>query len=283
MNIIFCGTPKAVIPIVENLRQQADFNLSAIITQPDKPAGRGLKITAPPVAVYAGQHDILLIQPKKITEIADKIAALKPDYIVVAAYAQLIPKKILDIPKYGCINIHGSLLPRWRGASCVQAAILANDKQTGPTIMRMVQKLDAGPVIWQSAFDIMQTDNSAQILNKIAKIAAQALPNVLRRHALNELPEHGQNEQLATYAPLLQKNDGRIDWTKSAHEIDRLARAMHPWPSAWSELNINGKTKQIILRPPIKVIKNDSGHACGTIYKIENSYAVICADGVIML
>ena len=283
MNIIFCGTPKVVIPIIENLRQQADFNLSAIITQPDKPAGRGLKITPPPVALYAKQHNIPLMQPEKITEITNKIAALNPDYVVVAAYAQLIPQIILNIPKYGCINIHGSLLPRWRGASCVQAAILADDKQTGPTIMQMARKLDAGPIIWQSAFDITPTADSVQLLDKIAKTAAQALPNILRHYASGELPKHKQDEQLATYAPLLQKNDGRIDWTKSTREIDRLARAMHPWPSAWDELNINGKTKRIILRPPLKIIKNNSGHAHGTVYKIGDSYAVACANGSIML
>lgn len=280
MKIIFAGTPRPVVKILESLCQ--NFQIQAVVTQEDKPVGRGLKLTPTPVKEFALQHDLPVFQPDKIKNITQEIKVLNPDFIVVAAYGQIIPQEILDIPKYGCINIHGSLLPRWRGASCVQAAILAGDKQAGPTIMKMVKQLDAGDILYQEAFDIDPKANSVQVLEKITTISAEILPEILKKYANKEIKPIPQDESKVTYAGLIKKEDGKIDWKQKAENIERLIRAMNPWPAAWSIMNFEGKERRIIFWQ-VQAVNDKIDYEPGVFFAKNKKLAVACQDGYLVI
>jgi methionyl-tRNA formyltransferase len=225
MRIIFMGSAELACPCLEAIAP----SVVAVVTQPDKPKGRDLKLAPPPVKVTAARLGLPVTQPVRIREAVADIAALKPDLIVVVAYGQLLPPAVLGLPARGCLNVHTSLLPRWRGASPIQRAILAGDAETGVTTMFLNERLDAGDIILQRAEPIRPDDTAGKLHDRLAVVGAALLVETL---ALPVWPRRVQDEALVTLAPKLTKEDGRVDWTKPATEIERMVRAFDPWPGA---------------------------------------------------
>jgi methionyl-tRNA formyltransferase len=234
--IIFIGTSQFAVPALENLIKN-DYNIISVITAPDKPVGRKQTITPLPVKQTALKYKLPILQPEKISEISSKIATLAPDLIIVAAYGQLISKSILDIPRLGCLNLHPSLLPKYRGPSPIQTAILNGDKTTGVTIILMDEKIDHGPIISQKEITIASDENYQTLEKKLAETAADFLIEILPRYIQGEIKPQTQDESKASYTKTLTRQDGQIDWSKSAQEIERMVRAFYPWPGAWTYFN----------------------------------------------
>ena len=209
-----------------------DHDIALVVTQPDRPARRGMKLTAPPVKVAAEQLGLPVFQPEKIRDPAsvERLGSLVPDFLVVVAYGQIVPRSVLDIPKLGAINVHASLLPRWRGAAPVARAILAGDGQTGVSIMKMDEQLDHGPVLAMRATPIEEGEDAAQLTRRLAGIGAELLIETLEN--FDGLRAVGQDHTLATVAPKLSKSDGELDWSMDVGEIDRRVRGLQPWPGA---------------------------------------------------
>jgi methionyl-tRNA formyltransferase len=233
MKIIFAGTPDFAVPALEVLIH-SPHEIIAVYTQPDRPSGRGQKLTPSPVKSLALQHNLSIYQPTSLKdrEAQQILINQKPDLIVVVAYGLILPKIILDAPKYGCINIHGSLLPRWRGAAPLHRAILAGDKETGITIMQMEAGLDTGPMLYKSLCPITTQDNLKTLHDKLSKIGAECLIKVLDN--IENIQPDVQDNSLSTYASKISKEEANLDWTKSAEELDRAVRAYYP---AYSYLN----------------------------------------------
>jgi len=235
MKIIFAGTPAFAATALAALID-AKQDIVAVYTQPDRPAGRGLKLTQSPVKQLASQHHLPVFQPASLKGEAEQ-AQLKSwhaDVLIVAAYGLLLPQAVLDIPKQGCINIHPSLLPRWRGAAPIQRTIYFGDEITGVSIMRMDAGLDTGPVLWQETCSLAENETSDTLHNKLAEMGAAALLKTLHCLAENKLTETVQDDKQATYANKMTKEEALIDWTRSAHDIDCMIRAFNPWPMAYT-------------------------------------------------
>lgn len=236
--IIFMGTPDFSVPALQRLIDGPD-QVVAVVTQPDRPKGRGKKLTPPPVKVLAQSASIPVLQPTKIktAEFADELRAFNPDLIIVAAYGRILPASILDLPPLGCINIHGSLLPRHRGAAPIQWAILAGDKEAGVTIMQMDVGMDTGAMLLPASVPIEKDETAGSLFTKLSNLGGTTLLTALDLLRQDKLPPIEQDHSLATKAPPLKKEDGSIDWSKSAGEIHCHIRGMDPWPTAYSFLN----------------------------------------------
>jgi methionyl-tRNA formyltransferase len=232
-NIIFAGTPDFAVPSLRRLAESG-HQIAGVLTQPDRPAGRGRKLQSSPVKTFATNHGLSVIQPESLrtVEIQNQIAALKPDLIVVVAYGLLLPEALLRIPRCGCINVHASLLPRWRGASPIQSAILAGDPVTGVSIMRMEQGLDTGPVFAETEIRIRNDECAAELHDRLADAGAQLLRTSLDGILDGSSVAQPQENADATYAGRISKADAPIDWSRSAVEIDRQIRAYNAWPVA---------------------------------------------------
>jgi methionyl-tRNA formyltransferase len=284
LKIIFAGTPDFAVPTLAALLKDADFEIAAVITQEDKPVGRKQIMTPPPVKVLALQNNIPVWQPKKLKDIAENISAFKPDFIIVIAYGKLLSESVLTIPKYGCVNIHASLLPRWRGAAVIQAPILAGDTETGVTIMKMDKGLDTGPIIAQMRINLLKSETAETLHDELAKLGAQMLPETLKAYAAGQMELRSQNDELATFAPELKKEDGKIDWTKPAVEIERKVRAFTPWPGTYGQLQITNDKLQIV-----KIIEVENGileinkFKIGEIFLHDKNLAVQCGDGALVI
>ena len=236
MRIVFIGTGEIGVATLRAL-QKSEHELVGVVTQPDKPVGREQKITPPPIkAALTGTHTPIL-QPAKIKnpEAIEQIRALAPDVIVVMAYGQILPRAVLEIPRVACLNLHASLLPRWRGAAPIQAAIAAGDGETGITVMYMDEGLDTGDILLQRRIDIAATETGDSLHNQLAEIAPNALLEALRLLANKNAPRITQDKTLATYAPKLDREAGRIDWNETAEQIERKIRAHNPWPGAFTQ------------------------------------------------
>lgn len=239
LNIVFAGTPEfAAIHLTELIQYTLIndlFYISAVYTQPDKPAGRGKKLTSSPVKEVALNADITLYQPKSLrSQLAqDDLRALKPDILIVVAYGLILPQAILDIPTYGCINVHGSLLPRWRGAAPIQRACWAGDTETGITIMQMDAGLDSGAILLKKSCPILPTDTSATLYHKLATIAPSALIDVIKQLQNGMLTPEAQDESKVTLAHKLSKEEAKLNWTLSADQLERCVRAFNPWPVSY--------------------------------------------------
>jgi methionyl-tRNA formyltransferase len=236
-NLIFIGSSDFGLPSLNALAQDKNFNVISVITQPDKKSGRGQMMSFNPIKKTAVNLDIPVLQPVKISKIETEIKKLNPDIIIVIAYAQLIPLKILNIPKYGCLNVHGSLLPKYRGASCIQEAILKGDKESGITFMLMDEGLDTGPIIKSIATPINNSDTTGIIFDKLALLSAEKLAQILKDYISKKNISTAQDNNKSSYVKTLSKKDGQINWKKPALEIERFIRAMTPWPSAFSYLD----------------------------------------------
>src|ERR1039457_515955 len=227
MRIAFMGTAELACPCLEAVAKLSGQQVVAVVTQPDRPKGRDLKPAPAPVKVAAERLGLLIQQPLKIREPAaiDSLRAAQPDLIVVVAYGQILPKSVLEIPRLGCVNVHTSLLPRWRGAAPIQYAILHGDRETGVTTMYMDEHMDTGDVILQRSEPIRADDTSATLHDRLAKLGAELLMETVALIAEGKAPRTKQDETLATYAKKIAKENGHIDWTRPAVEIERQVRA----------------------------------------------------------
>jgi methionyl-tRNA formyltransferase len=237
MRIVFAGTPEFAVPTLRALLAGA-HPVVAVYTQPDRPAGRGRRLRASPVKEVALAHDIPVEQPLtlKTPEAQTVLAAYRPDLLVVVAYGLILPQAVLDLPARGCVNVHASLLPRWRGAAPIQRAILAGDRETGVTLMRMEAGLDTGPMLAKAACPIGPSDTAADLHDRLAAMGGDLLAASLEALLAGTLREERQDEALATYAAKLDKAEAELDWRRPAAELLRQVNAFNPWPVAQTGL-----------------------------------------------
>ena len=238
MRIVFIGTGEIGVPALRAL-QKSEHDVVGVVTQPDKPVGREQKITPPPIKAALAGSTMSILQPAKIkhSEAIEQIRALEPDVIVVVAYGQILPSAVLEIPKIACLNLHASLLPRWRGAAPIQAAIAAGDRETGMTVMYMDEGLDTGDILLQRKIDIRPNDTGGSLHDRLAEIAPELLRESLRLLGSGNARRSSQDQTLATYAPKLNREAGRINWNETAGVIERKIRADNPWPGAFTDFN----------------------------------------------
>ncbi len=274
MNIVYAGTPDFAVPALQSLLH-SEHKVVAVYTQPDRPAGRGRKVEFGPVKQVAVDAGVSVEQPVSLKdkEAQQVLSSYKPDVMIVAAYGLLLPQAVLDIPRYGCLNIHGSLLPRWRGAAPIHRAIQAGDKETGVTIMQMALGLDTGDMLLKRACPITAEDTSQTIHDRLANEGAEALLDVLALIEKNELDPVPQDDALSNYAEKLNKAEAEIDWSLSAKEIDLKIRAFNPWPVAFTLLK--GKPLRIYMS---KVLNQQSQLAPGTVIS-ESVDGILIATG----
>ncbi|MGH8753422.1 MAG: methionyl-tRNA formyltransferase [Burkholderiales bacterium] len=244
MNVVFAGTPEFAAHILDQLLRSG-FNIARVLTRPDRPAGRGMKDTASAVKRLALSHGLKLLQPQTLKEstLLDELKRISPDVMVVAAYGLILPKAVLKLPRLGCINIHASLLPRWRGATPIQHALLAGDTKTGISIMQMDEGLDTGPVLMQARLSIAADDTAQTLHDRLAQLGGEAVVRTLRGIERGDLQPQPQLKQGASYAGKLGKAEAQINWQKEAVQVERAVRAFNPNPGAYTTLN--GETLKI--------------------------------------
>lgn len=233
--IVFMGTPEFAVPSLAALLHEG-YDVVGVLTQPDRPAGRGQKMEESPVKQLARRHGLAIQQPHSLRDPAAQAAliALAPDVIVVAAYGLILPRAVLELPRFGCMNVHGSLLPRWRGAAPIPAAILAGDAETGISLMLMDAGVDTGPLLATASLPITPDDTTGTLTDKLARLGAELLVRVLPGWLAGEIVPRPQPEEGATYAPRIEKNAGEIAWSEPAALIERRVRAYQPWPGAFT-------------------------------------------------
>lgn len=279
--VIFMGTPEFAVPSLRALLDAPDFDVVCVVTQPDRPAGRGQKLHAPPVKQVALAHGVPILQPQKLREagVFEQLQACAPDLIVVAAFGQILRQNVLDLPRYGCINVHASLLPRWRGAAPIQAAIRADDAQTGITIMQMDAGLDTGPILRQRAIPIAPNETGQTLHDKLAALGGALLLETLRDYLDGKIVPQPQDDSAHTYAPMLKKEDGRINWADSAAEIARQVRAYYPYPATYTEWN--GQLLKILpADAPDSVTVQAGSAAIGEVIAYDEGIAVGTGNGL---
>jgi len=289
MQIVFIGTGEIGVPTLRMLRELREHELVGIVTQPNKPVGRDQKLTPPPIkaasqqlgVAYATSEcelELSLLQPAriKVPEAIEAIRHLYPDVIVVIAYGQILPREVLEIPTIACLNLHASILPRWRGAAPIQAAIAAGDRETGVTVMYMDEGLDTGDILLEKKIGIARTETGVSLHDRLAEIAPEALREAISLLAKGDAPRTSQESELATYAPKLEREHGRINWTESADVIERKIRAFNPWPGAFTELD---QRKLKIFAASIV----DQNGKPGEILRKENELVVAAGKGALLL
>lgn len=287
LNLVFAGTPDFASQLLQTLLQ-GPHTIQAVFTQPDRPAGRGRHLQASPVKQLASRHEIPVYQPLSLKAGEDQavLQALKPDLMIVVAYGLILPKAVLEIPKYGCWNVHASLLPHWRGASPIQQAILQGDSLTGITIMQMDAGLDTGDILSLHPCTIELDETSESLQKRLADIAGPALLETLSALEAGKITSQKQDSTKASYAPKITKRDARIDWKKSAIEIDRQIRAFNPWPIAFFELN--QEAVRVFSAEPIILAEMDKEErtptAPGTIIHVDtDGIDIATGKGVLKL
>src|SRR3989344_7136894 len=274
--IIFAGTSEFGIPTLEALKAQ--YELVLVITQPDKPAGRNKVLTPPPIKLWALKNNIQVLQPDKIGEIKSQIAALEPDLMLVAAYGQIIPKDVLDIPNFKSINIHGSILPQYRGATPIQSTILHGDLSAGVTLIQMDEKMDHGPILAIRTIQLLGRETFPELYKKLAELSAELVPDVLVKLGEDNLRPQGQDHSQATFTKLLGREDGKIDWATPAAEIDRQIRALNPKPGTWTKLQ-----DKIVKILEAEIINDHKIDLPGKLYVSAEGLAVKALDNSLLL
>lgn len=277
---VFMGTPEFALPTLEGLLAHG-VPVIAVYTQPDRPSGRGKQLTAPPVKQLAAARNIAIYQPLKLRlpEVVAELQGLAPDLIVVVAYGQILPKSVLDIPRYGCINVHASLLPRWRGAAPINHAIMAGDEQTGVTTMVMDVGLDTGDMLVKRSTPIGPCETAGELHDRLSLLGREALLETLEHLCAGTLAREKQDDAATCYAPLLRKEQGCIDWTRSALEVHNLVRGLDPWPGAYT----------LLAGTPLKLARTlplDEPHAAasGTVLGADHQgVRIACGRGVLSI
>ena len=276
MKLIFMGTPDFAAASLKALIE-SEHDVLAVVTQPDKPKGRKGEFTASPVKTIAVENNIKVYQPVKVKEqdFVEVLKSYKPDAIVVVAFGQIIPESILEIPHYGCINIHGSLLPKYRGAAPIQWAVLNGEKETGVTSMLMDKGLDTGDMLIKRVIPISEDETAGSLFDKLMVLGAETLIDTLRGLERGELTPEKQGESPTGYARMLTKSMGIIDFKRTAAELDCFVRGMNPWPSAYTTMN--GKTLKIWKAKPV----GEDGKA-GCVLRVgKSSFAIACGKGAL--
>ncbi len=279
LRVVFMGTPEFAVPTLKKLI--ATQHVVGVVTRPDKPKGRSKHPVPSPVKEVALAHGLPLLQPRTLRseEVQAALRAWEPEVIVVAAFGLILPNAVLEMPPHGCVNVHASLLPRWRGAAPVAAAILAGDQETGVTIMLMDEGVDTGPILAQKREPILPEDTTATLSERLAQLGADLLAETLPLWARGEIVPQPQDERQATYAPMLRKEDGWIDWREPAVLIERRVRAYQPWPTAMTRWQ--GKVLKILRARP-----HPTTHLAklpGTVVAWEQGAAVVTGEGVLEL
>jgi methionyl-tRNA formyltransferase len=284
--VVFMGTPDFAVPALAALIDAGASNLwqvVAVVTQPDRPSGRGKRLTSPPVKVTAEEAGLTVLQPPTLkTEAAvAQLAGFEPDLIVVAAFGQILRENVLNMPSHGCLNIHASLLPRWRGASPVTAAIRAGDSETGITLMKMDVGLDTGPIIAKRTVPITPAHTGGTLTDELARVGAALLIDTLPQWLAGDIAPRAQDDSLVTLAPQLKKNEGAINWKQSAPEIERQVRALDPWPGTFTH-GPRGSFKVLSVALAANVAA-PAGSKLGTVFKHQRGVYVTTGEGVIQL
>lgn len=279
MRIVFAGTPEFAVPTLQALLD-SPFEVCAVYTQPDRPAGRGRKLTASPVKQLAQAHQIPLFQPEnfKQPEALAELQALNADLMVVIAYGLILPQAVIDAARLGCINVHGSLLPRWRGAAPIHRALMAGDAETGVTIMKVVKKLDAGDMLYKVVCPIAAADTTSALHDKLAVMGAEALLKVVEQYQQGTVQAEPQDEALVTYAHKLEKQESELDWQLSASELDRKIRGLNAWPVAQTIFN-----GQVLRVWNSCLVERRLNGLPGNIDCGEQALDVVTGDGVLRL
>ncbi|HTH19676.1 MAG TPA: methionyl-tRNA formyltransferase [Candidatus Udaeobacter sp.] len=291
MRIVFIGTGEIGAPTLRALLN-AEHEVAAVVTQPDKPVGREQRIEPPPIKKEIATTGIPVLQPPRIKDpqAIEEVRRLTPDVIVVAAYGQILPREVLEIPRLACLNLHASLLPRWRGAAPIQAAIAAGDSETGITVMYMAEGLDTGDILWQRSVEILPNDTGGSLHDRLAQVAPEALLESLQLVAAANAPRIPQDNAFATYAPKLKREHGQIDWSESAEAIERKVRAYNPWPGAFmkvdgqnlkvfsaSVVDLNGEPGEILRSDKDLIIATGKGALSLTEVQLEGKRRMIAA------
>lgn len=274
MKIVFMGTPDFAVPCLEALINDGN-EIAAVFTQPDKPKGRGYTLTPPPVKVCAVQHNIDVFQPTalKDSSVLEMIEKIAPEMIVVVAYGKILPKEILDFPKYGCVNVHASLLPEYRGAAPIQRAVLDGRKKTGVTAMYMDVGLDTGDMLMKAELEIGENETADELHDRLSALGADLIVKTVHAAQQGSLIREKQDDKLSSYAAMLTKNMSQIDFTKSAQEIHNLVRGLNSWPSASAKLS--GKRIKIHRT----LVANGRGEP-GQVLSLE-PFVVACGSGAL--
>ena len=275
--IVFMGSPEFAIPVLSKLASK--YQVVGVITQPDRPAGRGRILTPPPVKCLANELNLPVIQPRRLSEpeAFQKLKTWAPDLIVVAAFGQILRPSVLDLPKYGCVNVHASLLPRWRGAAPIQATILHGDEQTGVTIMCMDPGIDTGSILSQKSLSISAQDTTGTLSERLSALGADLLIETLPAYLAGEIIPSPQDESRASYAPMIKKEDGQLDFSRPAIELVRQVRAYNPWPGAFTYWN--NQMLKIHRAHIAEVAGTDAGK-----HTIHQGYpAITTIDGLLVL
>ncbi|MCU1243909.1 MAG: Methionyl-tRNA formyltransferase [Candidatus Acidoferrum typicum] len=280
MRIIFCGTPHFAVPTFIHLLAQSDIEIAAVITQPDRPRGRGQQVSASPMKEAAIAASVPVHQPEKIRspEAQDLLKQLAPDCIVIIAYGQIIPARLLDIPKLGWINLHASLLPKYRGAAPINWAIANGETETGVTTMRIDAGMDTGNILQQEQIDIAPEETAPELAASLSEAGAPLMLETLRGLPEGKLIARPQNDAEASYAPLLKKEDGHIDWNRPAQEIYNRMRGFTPWPGAYT--SFRGQTCQLWAEP--FSLPTLTGGAPGTIFREDTQILIACGHATLL-
>lgn len=282
MRIVFMGTPDFAVPSLEMLVKEG-YEVVAAVTQPDKPKGRGNKMAAPPVKEIALKHQIKVLQPEKIKtpEFIDQIKALKPDLLITAAYGKILTKELLEVPVYGCINVHGSLLPAYRGAAPINWAVIKGEKKTGITTMYTDVGIDTGDMLLKKELEIGPDMTVGELHDKMSVLGAEVLQETLTALKNGTLQRIPQEDSESSYAPMMNKELGHIDWNKSALEIHNLVRGTDPWPGAYTFLLGN---RMRVWKTSLVPEKSNAEINNGKILKVDDEGILVkCPDGNLMI
>jgi methionyl-tRNA formyltransferase len=280
MRIVFMGAGEIGVPTLQALLN-SEHEVVGVVTQPDKPVGRSQLIEPPPIKKALSGTNIPVLQPARIKDrqAIEEIRALRPDVMVVMAYGQILPRGVLEIPEIACLNLHASLLPRWRGAAPIQAAIAAGDREIGITVMYMDEGLDTGDILLQRTIDILPADTGGALHNRLAGVAPETLLESLDLLAKGKAPRTPQDNAVATYAPKLKREDGKIEWSDPADAIERKIRAFDPWPGAFMTVSTDGTRNLKIFSATVIDLRGKPGK----ILRSEAELVVAAGEGALSL
>lgn len=279
LRIVFCGTPAFAVPSLRHLNAQPDLQIAGVVTQPDRPRGRGQEVASSAVKVAALELNLAIYQPAKIKsdDSFEYFRSLAPDAVVIIAYGQIIPQRLLEIPRLGWINLHASLLPKYRGAAPINWAIINGDTQTGLTTMQIDAGLDTGPILLRYQTEIASEETAPELTSRLAEAGAPLVAKTLRKLGRGEITPAPQDHSRATNAPPLSKNDGRIDWSLPAQQIYNRIRGLDPWPGAFT--TFRGKTCRIWGRPLAPAdVPPTASFPSGAILTLNSSICVACGE-----